>query len=81
MTLQQREFLCAEACRQAMRDWRAGKIGGRELVWRTWQAQQRYGVGEVFGDDARRTGSIGDAACAEVDTLGGAQLAQEALCR
>ena len=47
MTLQQREFLCAEACRQAMRDWRAGKIGGRELVWRTWQAQQRYGVGEV----------------------------------
>ena len=51
MTLQQREVLCAEVCQQAMRDWRAGKIGNQELIWLTWQAQQRYGVGEVFGDD------------------------------
>ena len=51
MTLQQRECLCAEACWQAMRDWRAGKIGNQELIWRTWQAQQRYRVGEVLGDD------------------------------
>jgi hypothetical protein len=35
MTLQQREYLCAEACREAMREWRAGKIGNQELVWRT----------------------------------------------
>ena len=47
MTLQQRECLCAEVCQQAMRDWRAGKIGNQELIWLTWQAQQRYGVGEV----------------------------------
>ncbi|MEA4884298.1 MAG: hypothetical protein VB144_11725 [Clostridia bacterium] len=53
-TLQQREYLCAEECRQAMRDWRAGKIGNQELIWRTWRAQQRYGVGEAFGDDIRR---------------------------
>jgi len=51
MTLQQREVLCAEVCQQAMRDWRAGKIGNQELIWITWQAQQRYGVGEVFGSD------------------------------
>jgi hypothetical protein len=47
MTLQQREVLCAEVCQQAMRDWRAGKIGNQELIWITWRAQQRYGVGEV----------------------------------
>lgn len=47
MTLQQREYLCAQECRQAMRDWRAGKIGNQELIWLTWRAQQRYGVGEV----------------------------------
>ena len=47
MTLQQRECLCAEVCQQAMRDWRAGKIGNQELIWITWRAQQRYGVGEV----------------------------------
>jgi hypothetical protein len=52
MTLQQREYLCALACREAMREWRAGKIGNQELIWRTWQAQQRYRVGEVLGDDA-----------------------------
>ena len=51
MTLQQREVLCAEVCQQAMRDWRAGKIGNQELIWITWRAQQRYRVGEVFGDD------------------------------
>lgn len=36
---------------------------------------------EVFSDDTRRADSVGDALCFEVDTLGGAQLAQEALCR
>jgi len=54
MTLQQREYLCAEACREAMREWRAGKIGNQELIWITWRAQQRYGVGEVCGDDSIR---------------------------
>ena len=29
MTLQQRECLCALACREAMREWRAGKIGNQ----------------------------------------------------
>jgi len=47
MTLQQREYLCALVCREAMREWRAGKIGNQELIWLTWRAQQRYGVGEV----------------------------------
>lgn len=54
MTLQQRECLCALACREAMREWRAGQIGNQELIWRTWQAQQRYRVGEVCGDDSIR---------------------------
>ena len=65
MTLQQRECLCAEVCQQAMRDWRAGKIGNQELIWITWQAQQRYGVGEVFGDD-------GIHGVLEVEAVGGA---------
>lgn len=54
MTPQQREALCAEACREALRAWRRGKIGNQELIWITWRAQQRYGVGEVFGDDSIR---------------------------
>ena len=65
MTLQQREVLCAEVCQQAMRDWRAGKIGNQELIWITWQAQQRYRVGEVFGDD-------GIHGVLEVEAVGGA---------
>ena len=45
MTPQQREALCAEACREALRAWRRGKIGNYELIWHTWQARQRYGIG------------------------------------
>lgn len=38
LTRKQRAARAAEACMDALCEWRAGKIGDTELQWRTWNA-------------------------------------------
>lgn len=44
LTRKQRAARAAEACMDALCEWRAGKIGDTELQWRTWNACRSRGI-------------------------------------